>query len=111
MNASFAALVQGIAELGSATADELSTLAEKLPAEKREDPQEMLRVLIEQKKVTRFQASLLAKGQGKSLLLGDYLVLDRIGAGGMGQVYRARHRRMDRIVALKIMSSKSLRKP
>ncbi|MFN9593091.1 MAG: serine/threonine protein kinase, partial [Pirellulaceae bacterium] len=35
--------------------------------------------------------------------LGDYLIIERLGAGGMGQVYRARHRTMDRDVAVKIL--------
>src|SRR5438105_4785408 len=32
-----------------------------------------------------------------------YEILQRIGAGGMGTVYRARHRLMDRLVAVKII--------
>jgi serine/threonine protein kinase len=38
-----------------------------------------------------------------SMQLGEYQILDRIGAGGMGQVYRARHRTMQRDVAVKIL--------
>jgi eukaryotic-like serine/threonine-protein kinase len=37
--------------------------------------------------------------------LGPYEVLTAIGAGGMGEVYRARDTRLDRIVALKVISS------
>jgi serine/threonine protein kinase len=36
-------------------------------------------------------------------VFGEYLVQEKIGAGGMGQVFRARHRTMDREVALKIL--------
>lgn len=36
-------------------------------------------------------------------VLGEYQILERIGAGGMGQVFRAKHRTMDREVALKIL--------
>ena len=39
------------------------------------------------------------------LRIGNYEVLDRLGAGGMGTVFKARHRRMKRIVALKLLSS------
>lgn len=37
-------------------------------------------------------------------ILGEYLLLERIGAGGMGEVFRAEHRTMNRQVALKILS-------
>src|SRR5690349_23757080 len=35
--------------------------------------------------------------------LGPYEILQRIGAGGMGEVYRARDTRLERIVAVKIL--------
>jgi serine/threonine protein kinase len=37
--------------------------------------------------------------------LGRYEVLDRIGSGGMGEVYRARDTRLDKVVAIKIVGS------
>ena len=40
--------------------------------------------------------------------IGDYLLLDKIGEGGMGAVYRARHQHMERIVALKMLSPNSV---
>ena len=42
----------------------------------------------------------LNKGQQ----LGSYVILDAIGAGGMGEVYLARDTRLDRTVALKVLS-------
>ncbi len=36
-------------------------------------------------------------------ILGEYELLDRLGTGGMGEVYRARHRRLKKLVALKLI--------
>ena len=43
--------------------------------------------------------------------LAHYKILDRIGAGGMGEVYRARDTRLDRIVAIKVLPAHLADKP
>ncbi len=43
--------------------------------------------------------------------LGQYTILDRIGAGGMGEVYRARDTRLKRDVAIKVLPSFLSRDP
>ncbi len=67
------------------------------------DAEELARELVKQKKLTKFQAEEIYKGKGKSLTLGNYVLMEKIGAGGMGQVFKARHRRMDRLVAVKLL--------
>ncbi|WP_298866587.1 LamG-like jellyroll fold domain-containing protein [uncultured Gimesia sp.] len=65
--------------------------------------EDLAKLLVKHKKVTRLQAKFVFQGKGKQLLLGNYLILDKIGAGGMGDVYLAEHRRMKRQVALKTL--------
>jgi len=75
------------------------------------DGAEMARRLVESGELTPFQAETLLRDGNCRLRFGEYVVVDRLGAGGMGEVYRARHLRMDRVVALKIPAEKSLRSP
>lgn len=66
--------------------------------------EELVRLLVKQQKLTAYQARQIYSGKGKSLVMGNYTILDKLGQGGMGTVLKAKHQRMDRIVALKILS-------
>jgi hypothetical protein len=54
--------------------------------------------------LTAYQMEAVCDRNYAELRIGNYEVLDRLGAGGMGTVFKARHRRMKRIVALKVLS-------
>ena len=59
--------------------------------------------LVSKGLLTRFQAEAVLTGRTEGFLIGPYVVTGRIGAGGMGCVYKATHRRMKRSVALKVL--------
>ena len=67
------------------------------------NPPQILDRLIEAHLLTKFQADRLAAGKYKGFVLGSYTILDRLGAGGMGQVFLAEHAAMRRFVALKVL--------
>src|SRR5262249_53644733 len=68
------------------------------------DAEKLARELVHEKKLTAFQAKQIWAGKGASLTLGNYVILDKLGQGGMGMVLKAQHRRMKRVVALKVLS-------
>ena len=94
-------LLVGLLEV--VTKAELAEFANQLPADQRDQIEPLLNQLVAAGKVTRFQARTILKSRGKGLLLGTYLVLDKLGQGGFGTVFEARHRLMGRSVALKLM--------
>lgn len=96
--------VKHLADSGLMTAEEIKAFQSDLPPDKNpKDGQELARELLRQKKLTKFQAEAVYQGKTKSLVLGNYVLLEKIGAGGMGQVFKAMHRRMERVVAVKVL--------
>src|SRR6185437_8063896 len=67
------------------------------------DAETVAKELVRKGAITKYQAAHIYKGRSKALIFGEYIVLDKLGAGGMGQVFKAQHRRMKRIVALKVL--------
>jgi serine/threonine protein kinase len=87
-------------------ARELGPLQAKFPKVRA-----LLAELVRRRWLTMYQASKLFCGQGSKLLLGQYRLLELLGKGGMGKVFKARHVRMDRIVALKYIRTARLGDP
>jgi serine/threonine protein kinase len=65
--------------------------------------QTFARMAIQLSKLTQLQAKILLSKDTSSLSIGPYLILEKIGQGGMGSVYKARHKSMDRVVAIKVL--------
>src|SRR5262249_11593879 len=75
------------------------------------EPKELARHLLKTGWLTPYQVNQLFQGRGQQLALGRYVLLERLGEGGMGQVFKARHQSMNRIVALKIIRKECLANP
>jgi response regulator RpfG family c-di-GMP phosphodiesterase len=63
----------------------------------------LLDALLAARLLTAYQAGRLRAGRLHGLVLGNYRLLDRLGAGGMGVVYRAEHRQLRTPVAVKAL--------
>jgi WD40 repeat protein/serine/threonine protein kinase len=105
--------IRQLIDSGLMSADEVRKLQESLPANllQGDDSQDFARELIACKKLTPYQAAALYQGKGQQLVLGNYVILDKLGQGGMGMVLKAEHRRMKRIVALKVLSPTAIKSP
>src|SRR5262249_41471089 len=78
----------------------------------RGDPARLLaRDLVHRGWLTVFQVNQLLAGKGRSLVLGPYVVMDRLGQGGQSEVYKARHPEAGNIVALKVIRAEVLESP
>ncbi len=98
-----------ITSAGLMTAEQLSSFQSGLS--EPVDATELARQSIKKQRLTMYQADAICEGKTDGLVYGDYVILDRIGAGGMGQVFKARHRRMKRVVALKILPAEAVASP
>jgi eukaryotic-like serine/threonine-protein kinase len=67
--------------------------------------------LVQEGVLTPFQVKQLHAGQTKGLVLGQYRILDELGRGGYGCVFKARHNLMDRVVALKVIAPELVENP
>ncbi|HVX12508.1 MAG TPA: family 16 glycoside hydrolase [Pirellulales bacterium] len=75
------------------------------------DANELARKLVAAGKLTKYQSTNALQGKAKNLVFGEYVVLAKIGSGGMGDVFKAEHRRMKRVVALKILPPAAVKSP
>ena len=100
---------------GLLDAQALTACYEGIPPVKRDDPDNLDRRLARQavlsQALTLWQAQQLMAGRTSGYKVDRYVLLDMIGQGGMGRVYLARDSRLNRRVALKILSPERINNP
>ena len=95
-----AELLDLIRRSGIASPTQLATAG---AAELPDDPREAISILVHKDVITQFQAQQLMQGRHKGFRLGQHIILDQIGRGGMGAVYLAEHQELHRKVAIKVL--------
>ena len=92
----------------STGAVESYTLASFLSGNHRQlanrDGEAIARALVKANLLTPFQARVIYQNERPRLILGNYLLVEEIGRGGMGVVFKAVHRQMLRNVAIKLLN-------
>src|SRR5262249_13076338 len=73
-------------------------------AKKRSDVRSLAKALARRGWLTIYQINQLFAAEGDELVIGSYIVLERLGQGGLSQVFKARHKEEPNwIVALKVL--------
>lgn len=109
MTLSVAEVVQVLSDSGIVSSGRLEQYVP--PKSEYHTAEALLKRLNEEKLLTPYQSNEVLAGRAKSLVLGGYVILDVIGAGGMGQVFKAEHCRMRRVVAIKTLPPDLLNDP
>lgn len=84
---------------GTRLDDYLEKASEELPA----SPRKMAVRLIRAGVMTTFQAEQFLQGKHKGFRLGTYRIIDRLGTGGAGLVYLAKHEVLQKRFAIKVL--------
>src|SRR5262245_60628151 len=101
------ALVDELRQIGLLASEHLAELT-RLTSGRCGEPRSLVKSLVQRGWLTVYQMNQLLAGNGASLVLGSYRILDRLGQGGLSQVYKARHADGDWLVALKVLKPEAL---
>lgn len=97
---------KAVVSSGLMTAEEVRSFWNAIPTgERPKDAEGFASLLVQRERLNAFQAEEILSGSKTPLVLGDYVLLCKIGEGGMGQVFKAEHRHMKRLAAIKLLPS------
>ena len=100
-----ATFIQTVMESRLLGSSQLNAFLAERPGLRPEDTPVLSDALVAQGLITNYQMQWLLAGEPFGLVLGNYRVLDWLGSGGMGVVYKAEHIHMKRPVALKVLAA------
>jgi serine/threonine protein kinase len=92
------------------TAEQLADLHDEVRANGSLSANEWADKLVNRGLITPWQARQMLSGR-HAFFVGKYKLLERLGAGGMGTVFKAYHPMTDRVVALKLVNKALLANP
>jgi len=105
---SVADFLESLAKFSLLAPEDFTRLSESLSdADREQDATPLSMRLVREKLLTDYQAAQVREGRVQELVYGTYLVLDQLGQGGMGSVFRAKNRNTGDIVALKVLHRSS----
>lgn len=108
--ASTANLVDALRQFHLLEAAQLDEVSRDLQARCPES-RALARELVQRGWLTPYQVNQLFQDRARDLLLGSYVLLERLGEGGMGAVFKARNWKLGKIVALKVILKERLANP
>lgn len=83
-------------------------VSEFLKRNPRAEAPALAEYLVQQGTLTAFQADRILNGKTAGLVLGPYVLLDAIGQGSMGQVYKASSKNDANLYAVKVLPRRSM---
>jgi len=102
--------IAGLTQSGLMTAEEVHGFQVSLPPTDGPPSVQLLATeLVRRGRLTKYQAGRVARGRTTGLVLGKYVIQDKIGEGGMGEVFLAEHQRMKRPVVVKILPESAMK--
>ncbi len=74
----------------------------------RAEPQQLADFLVERQVLSRFQADSLMNNKASGLVMGPFIVMDILGSGSMGTVYKAQSKVNGEWYAVKVLPRRSM---
>ncbi len=82
---------------------EVTAVSRELAVQGVKSDEDVARLLVERGLITQFQSEWLREGRSRGLFFDEFKLLDLLGVGGMGWVYKAENTKTKEIVALKVL--------